>query len=296
MIDTKALGPSARGSGRRSNFSISGKLMSTWGSPDARRSRSSSGRRCSVCGPNTRSTYGARFTIASPSWLATQPPTPISTGRSPCLRDFQRPSWLNTFSCAFSRIEQVLTRITSASSTFVVSSSPSEAASTSAMRAESYSFIWQPWVGMNNLRAGGAGASDAEAGGVWVVMVVPGHGGESGPDCRCGGVSLNPSAPPGALRTTVLVAVILQWLARRTLAGDAAGGRFPGHGHGFSPWQGRLKHGDCARWRGGDEVLRKNHRVRLRGDGRPCLHGSGRPGRGWHHLPLRRGRRRGELC
>ena len=41
--------------------------------------RSVRGRRCSVCGPNTRSTYGARLTIASPSWLATQPPTPIST-------------------------------------------------------------------------------------------------------------------------------------------------------------------------------------------------------------------------
>jgi hypothetical protein len=32
------------------------------------------------------------------------------------LQRFQRPSWLNTFSCAFSRMEQVLTRITSASS------------------------------------------------------------------------------------------------------------------------------------------------------------------------------------
>ena len=41
--------------------------------------RSSRGSRCSVCGPNTRSTYGARATIAAPSWLATQPPTPISS-------------------------------------------------------------------------------------------------------------------------------------------------------------------------------------------------------------------------
>jgi hypothetical protein len=32
-----------------------------------------------------------------------------------CLCSFQRPSWLKTFSCAFSRIEQVLIRITSAS-------------------------------------------------------------------------------------------------------------------------------------------------------------------------------------
>ncbi len=58
----------------------------------------------------------------------------------------QRPSWLKTFSCAFSRIEQVLTRTTSASSGLSVSSSPSLAASTSAILAESYSFIWQPWV------------------------------------------------------------------------------------------------------------------------------------------------------
>jgi Ni,Fe-hydrogenase III large subunit len=33
MIETKAVGPSARGSGMRSNFSISGKLMSTCGRP-----------------------------------------------------------------------------------------------------------------------------------------------------------------------------------------------------------------------------------------------------------------------
>ena len=51
-----------------------------------------------------------------------------------------------TFSCAFSRIEQVLMRMTSASASTSVSSSPCSAASTSAMRAESYTFIWQPWV------------------------------------------------------------------------------------------------------------------------------------------------------
>ena len=54
--------------------------MSTCGSPGcARAARAARGRRCSVCGPNTTSTYGARSTIAAPSWLATQPPTPIST-------------------------------------------------------------------------------------------------------------------------------------------------------------------------------------------------------------------------
>src|SRR5690348_3470762 len=151
MIETNALGPSARGSGRQSNFSISGKLMSTCGAPVSRRASISCGRRCNVCGPNTRSTYGARLTIASPSWDATHPPTPISTRGLACFSSFQRPSCENTFSCAFSRIEQVFTRITSASASFVVSSSPCASASTSAMRELSYSFIWQPWVLMNNL-------------------------------------------------------------------------------------------------------------------------------------------------
>jgi hypothetical protein len=64
--------------------------------------------------------------VAAPSCEATQPPTPISTGRPSFFSDFQRPSWLNTFSWAFSRIEQVLTRITSASSAIVVSSMPSD--------------------------------------------------------------------------------------------------------------------------------------------------------------------------
>ena len=61
-------------------------------------------------------------------------------------RCFQRPSCEKTFSWAFSRMEQVLTKITSASSSRSVSSRPCEAASTSAIFAESYSFIWHPWV------------------------------------------------------------------------------------------------------------------------------------------------------
>src|SRR5689334_17660676 len=57
-----------------------------------------------------------------------------------------RPRSENTFSCAFSRTEQVLNRITSAASGSLVCSSPSHCASTSAILAESYSFIWQPNV------------------------------------------------------------------------------------------------------------------------------------------------------
>ena len=59
-----------------------------------------------------------------------------------------RPRSWNTRSCAFSRTEQVLKRMTSASSGRSVSVQSSAAASTSAILAESYSFIWQPNVRM----------------------------------------------------------------------------------------------------------------------------------------------------
>ena len=45
MIETNAVAPVARGSGSRSNFSISGKLMSTTERPWLRSSASMSGRR-----------------------------------------------------------------------------------------------------------------------------------------------------------------------------------------------------------------------------------------------------------
>src|SRR5690348_4018170 len=176
MIDTNALGPSARGSGRRSNFSISGKEMSTCGLPVARRASIRSGRRCRVWGPNTRSTYGARSTIAWPSCDATQPPTPISTSGLACLNSFQRPSCENTFSCAFSRIEQVFTRITSACDTSCVRTMPRSAASTSSILRESYSFIWQPWVWMKSffepdLGAGVSAIGKAERAEIRIVAV-----------------------------------------------------------------------------------------------------------------------------
>ncbi len=120
MMETKAEAPSTRAGGRWSNFSISGKLMSTCGRCWRWRASSNSGRRCSVCGPNTTSTKGARRMISAPSWLATQPPTPISTPLS--FRCLTRPRSENTFSCAFSRTEQVLNRIRSASSGLSVGS------------------------------------------------------------------------------------------------------------------------------------------------------------------------------
>ena len=78
MIETKAVAPSARGSGSRSNFSISGNETSTCGARVRRSAAIISGRRWMVCGPNTRSTKRARSRMPSPSWLATQPPTPIT--------------------------------------------------------------------------------------------------------------------------------------------------------------------------------------------------------------------------
>src|SRR6478672_5455513 len=59
-----------------------------------------------------------------------------------------RPRSANTFSCAFSRTEQVLKRMRSASPGSAVFSKPSAALSTSAILSESYSFIWHPKVRM----------------------------------------------------------------------------------------------------------------------------------------------------
>ena len=89
--------------------------------------------------------------MAAPSWLATQPPTPITRSGFARFNAFTRPRSEKTFSCAFSRTEQVLKRMTSASSGWsvftIVSPSASDAcASTSAILSESYSFIWQPNV------------------------------------------------------------------------------------------------------------------------------------------------------
>jgi hypothetical protein len=146
ITETNAEVPAVRGAGKRSNFSISGKLTSTCARPVRRSSAIISGSRCSVCGPNTRSTNGARAAIASPSWLATHPPTPISTCGRCAFSRRHSPSSENTFSWAFSRTEQVFISRTSAWAGSSVGVRPTLTRSTSAMRAESYSFIWQPKV------------------------------------------------------------------------------------------------------------------------------------------------------
>ena len=56
MIDTKALGPSTLGSGRLSNFSISGKVTSMASERVLAAWVIRPGRRCRVWGPNTTST------------------------------------------------------------------------------------------------------------------------------------------------------------------------------------------------------------------------------------------------
>ena len=91
--------------------------------------------------------------MASPSWLATQPPTPMTRSGLSFFRCCTRPRSEKTFSWAFSRTEQVLNRMTSASSGLSVSSRPWSPRSTSAILSESYSFIWQPNVRMYSLRA-----------------------------------------------------------------------------------------------------------------------------------------------
>ena len=72
-----------------------------------------------------------------------QPMTPMMRCGRDCLRRLSTPSWEKTFSSALSRIEQVLSRIRSASSGFSVSSYCCRL-SNPATRSESYSFIWQP--------------------------------------------------------------------------------------------------------------------------------------------------------
>src|SRR5690606_38338202 len=76
----------------------------------------------------------------------------------------------NTFSCAFSRTEQVLSSTTSASSGVSVLMKPSAAFSTSTILSESYSFIWQPKVLIKTFFCMVSGGEHAH--------------GRKGPECR----------------------------------------------------------------------------------------------------------------
>ena len=107
MIETKARPSTWRG-GRWSNFSISGSgchLRLAWWRAGARSSRQPVQRLRAE-----HQVDGARVPIRRPSWLATQPPTPMCLG----LRCLTRPQVAGTPSPAFSRTEQVLNGMRSA--------------------------------------------------------------------------------------------------------------------------------------------------------------------------------------
>ena len=146
MMETKAAAPSARGGGSSSNFSIAGKLTSTTLRAGAAQRAIIS--RQSVQG--LRSEYqihaGRTLDDGPASWLATQPPTPMTTSGRAALMARHSPSSEYTLSSAFSRTEQVFMMRTSASAALSVGARPALLCRTSAMRAESYSFIWQPNV------------------------------------------------------------------------------------------------------------------------------------------------------
>ena len=150
MIETNAEGSPVPCTGIWLNFSNFGNEISTWLMFVLFLFSYSSGNLCSVWGPNTISTAGALLIIFSPSCDATHPP--IAIFKSGFLSFIFRhlPIWWNTFSCAFSLIEQVLRIKRSASSSFSANSKFSFSSKRSNIFAESYSFIWQPCVFINN--------------------------------------------------------------------------------------------------------------------------------------------------
>ena len=93
--------------------------MSTCERPDGLALGDQAGQAVQGLRPEHQVHIGARATMASPSWLATQPPTPMMR-LGFCFRCFTRPRSWNP-SPAPSRTEQVLKRITSASSGLSVS-------------------------------------------------------------------------------------------------------------------------------------------------------------------------------
>ena len=94
MIETKALGAVGRGRGRWSNFSISGKLMSTMRHAVAPAALDHFRQAMQGLRSEHQIHIGRALRMASPSWLATQPPTPMIQVRVVlAFSFFQRPSW-----------------------------------------------------------------------------------------------------------------------------------------------------------------------------------------------------------
>ena len=146
IIDTKDEVPSLDGFGKALNFSVFGKDISTSLLLSLDTSSYILGTLWIVCGPKTKSTKGALLIIFSPSWLATQPPTPIFSLGFFFFKSFHLPSSWKTFSWAFSLIEQVFSNIKSAFSGWSTMVRSWLSPRISFIRLESYSFIWHPWV------------------------------------------------------------------------------------------------------------------------------------------------------
>ena len=96
-------------------------------------------------GPNATSTNGNWRNTLSFTDCAQQPPTPITRSGSRRFNAAASRRWETKRSSAFSRIEQVLNRIRSASSRAGASAYPSDS-SMPFIRSESCSFIWHPKV------------------------------------------------------------------------------------------------------------------------------------------------------
>ena len=132
--------------------------VSTMRDSPSRSRRTMSGRRTRLWVPRTKSTAGARPKMASPSCCATHPATPISRGRSRP-RPMSCSTRAKTFSCAFSRTEQVF-RTTTSAGPASAGRQPSDPRA-AAIFSESWTFIWQPQVSIRNRRwgAGSGGAT-----------------------------------------------------------------------------------------------------------------------------------------
>ena len=95
--------------------------------------------------PSTTSTQGARSRTSSRSFWAAHPPTTSSRPARASLNLLSWPRFPYRRLSAFSRMVQVLTKTTSASSALAALTMPS-ASNNPATRSLSCSFIWQPKV------------------------------------------------------------------------------------------------------------------------------------------------------
>ena len=129
---------------RKRGLSVSNTVRAAGGEPSAISSsrRGSSGM---LSGPTTRSIAGMRLRSFSPSCCATHPATTSNISRRARFCLARRPTSLRSFCSAFSRTLHVLRTTMSASASASTRRNPAPW-STSSMRCESWTFIWQPNV------------------------------------------------------------------------------------------------------------------------------------------------------